>query len=243
MEIWPAIDLRDGKCVRLVQGDFDRQTVYADDPVDVARRWTELGARRLHLVDLDGARDGRTANRDIAQSIVEAVDIPCQLGGGIRDEEAIAGLLAAGLSRLVIGTRAVRDPDWFAGVCRRFPGQLVAGIDARDGQVATDGWAQVSDLDAVELAVNLAGEPLAGLVYTDITRDGMLQGPNLEAMERMQQEVNMPVIASGGVTTLEDVQSLADVGLAGCIVGKALYEGRLSLPDILETAGDQLPQL
>ncbi len=238
MEIWPAIDLRDGKCVRLVQGDYDRQTVYADDPVEVARRWMDLGARRLHLVDLDGARDGQTANREVAQSIVDSVEIPCQLGGGIRDEETIAGLLAAGLSRLVIGTRAVRDPDWFVGVCRRFPGQLVAGIDARDGHVATDGWAQVSDLGAVELAVMLAGEPLAGLVYTDIEKDGLLQGPNLEAMQRMQQEVNIPVIASGGVTTLEDVQSLADVGMAGCIVGKALYEGRLSLPDILGIAGD-----
>ena len=243
MEIWPAIDLRDGKCVRLVQGDFDRQTIYADDPVEVARRWVELGARRLHLVDLDGARDGRTANQDVAQSIVEAVKIPCQLGGGIRDEETITRLLAAGLSRLVIGTRAVRDPDWLGDVCRRFPGQLVVGIDARDGRVATDGWYQVSDLDAVAMAVQLAGEPLAALVYTDIARDGMLQGPNLEAMKRMQQEVSMPVIASGGVTTLDDVQSLADVGMAGCIIGKALYENRLSLPDILETAGDQLLEL
>ena len=243
MEIWPAIDLRDGKCVRLVQGDFDRQTIYADDPVEVARRWVELGARRLHLVDLDGARDGRAANQDVARSIVEAVKIPCQLGGGIRDEETITRLLAAGLSRLVIGTRAVRDPDWFGEVCRRFPGQLVVGIDARDGRVATDGWYQVSDLDAVAMAVQLAGEPLAALVYTDIARDGMLQGPNLEAMQRMQQEVNMPVIASGGVTTLDDVQSLADMGMAGCIVGKALYENRLSLPDILETAGDQLPEI
>jgi len=243
MEIWPAIDLRDGKCVRLVQGDFDRQTIYADDPVEVARRWVELGARRLHLVDLDGARDGRAANQDVARSIVEAVKIPCQLGGGIRDEETITRLLAAGLSRLVIGTRAVRDPDWLGDVCRRFPGQLVVGIDARDGRVATDGWYQVSDLDAVAMAVQLAGEPLAALVYTDIARDGMLQGPNLEAMKRMQQEVSMPVIASGGVTTLDDVQSLADVGMAGCIIGKALYENRLSLPDILETAGDQLLEL
>ena len=243
MEIWPAIDLRDGKCVRLVQGDFDRQTIYADDPVEVARRWVELGARRLHLVDLDGARDGRAANQDVARSIVEAVKIPCQLGGGIRDEETITRLLAAGLSRLVIGTRAVRDPDWLGDVCRRFPGQLVVGIDARDGRVATDGWYEVSDLDAVEMAVQLAGEPLAALVYTDIARDGMLQGPNLEAMQSMQQEVNMPVIASGGVTTLDDVQSLADVGMAGCIIGKALYENRLSLPDILETAGDQLLEL
>ena len=243
MEIWPAIDLRDGKCVRLVQGDFDRQTIYADDPVEVARHWVELGARRLHLVDLDGARDGRTANQDVARSIVEAVKIPCQLGGGIRDEETITRLLAAGLSRLVIGTRAVKDPDWLGDVCRRFPGQLVVGIDARDGRVATDGWYQVSDLDAVAMAVQLAGEPLAALVYTDIARDGMLQGPNLEAMKRMQQEVSMPVIASGGVTTLDDVQSLADVGMAGCIIGKALYENRLSLPDILETAGDQLLEL
>ena len=243
MEIWPAIDLCGGKCVRLVQGDYDRQTIYADDPVEVARHWVELGAQRLHLVDLDGARDGSRGNWNVARAIVEAVEIPCQLGGGIRDEETIARLLEAGLSRLVIGTRAAKDPDWFGGVCRRFPGQLVAGIDARDGRVATDGWQQVVDVDAVELALQLSNEPLAAVVYTDIAQDGMLQGPNLEAMKQMQQKVRLPVIASGGVTTLEDVQSLAEAGLAGCIVGKALYEGRLSLPDILDKVDDQLPQL
>ena len=236
MEIWPAIDLRGGKCVRLVQGDYDRQTVYADDPLEMAQHWVDQGARRLHLVDLDGARDGQGANREIAREIAGSVGIPCQLGGGIRDEETIVSLLDAGLSRLVIGTRAVKDPDWFCGVCQRFPGRLVVGIDARDGRVATDGWLEDSQLDAVELAVRLAEQPLAGMVYTDIERDGMLQGPNLAAMKRMQHAVQVPVIASGGVSSLEDVIALADCQLAGCIIGKALYENHVQLADAL-TAG------
>lgn len=238
MEIWPAIDLRGGKCVRLVQGDYDRQTVYADDPLEMAQHWYDQGARRLHLVDLDGARDGEGANREIAREIARNLEIPCQLGGGIRDEESISSLLDAGLSRLVVGTQVVKNPDWFCDVCRRYPGRLVAGIDARDGRVATDGWMEESQLDAVELAVRLAEEPLAGMVYTDIERDGMLQGPNLVAMKRMQEAVPVPVIASGGVSRLEDVVALADCGMAGCIIGKALYENRVQLPEVLETAND-----
>jgi phosphoribosylformimino-5-aminoimidazole carboxamide ribotide isomerase len=233
VEIWPAIDLRGGKCVRLKQGDYQRETVFGEDPAAMARHWVGLGARLLHLVDLDGAREGRPGNLPSVEAIVEAAGVPCELGGGIRTEETIRRLLDLGLARLVIGTLAIREPDWFRGVCRQFPGKLVLGIDARDGRVATDGWLATSDVDAVELARQFAGEPLAAIVYTDIATDGMLAGANVEAMARMQAAVDLPVVASGGVTTAEDVARLADAGLAGCIIGRALYEGTLTLPEAI----------
>jgi phosphoribosylformimino-5-aminoimidazole carboxamide ribotide isomerase len=230
MQIWPAIDLRGGKCVRLRQGDYQRETVYGDDPAEMARRWVGEGAACLHLVDLDGARDGTNANLQAIEAIVAAVTVPCQLGGGIRDEQTIRRLLEQGLSRLVIGTRALKEPEWFRGVVRLFPGQLALGIDAKGGLVATDGWLKTSSTPAIELARQFAGEPLAAIVYTDIARDGMLQGPNIEAMAEMNGAVETEVIASGGVTTVDDVRRLARMGLAGCIVGRALYEGTLMLP-------------
>src|SRR5262245_2797753 len=177
MRVWPAIDLRGGKCVRLRQGDYQRETVYGDDPAAMARQWVGQGARCLHLVDLDGARDGSTANFQAVRQIVSAVDVPCELGGGIRDEETIAGYLKLGLSRLVVGTRALKEPDWFRQMSRRFPGQLALGIDAKGGLVATDGWLATSTTSAIDLARQFAAEPLAAIVYTDISRDGMLQGP------------------------------------------------------------------
>jgi phosphoribosylformimino-5-aminoimidazole carboxamide ribotide isomerase len=234
MQIWPAIDLRGGKCVRLRQGDYQRETVYGDDPARMARRWVGEGARRLHLVDLDGARDGLHANLAAVQAIVTAVDVPCQLGGGIRDEESIQRLLALGLSRLVVGTRALKEPDWFRQVVRQYPEKLVLGIDAKTGLVATDGWRETSSTSAIELARQFAGEPLAAIVYTDISRDGMLEGPNFEALAEMDAAVECDVIASGGVTTGEDVRRLAGLGLSGCIIGRALYEGNLSLSEALE---------
>ena len=236
MQIWPAIDLRGGKCVRLRQGDYHQETVYSDAPDSMARQWVALGAERLHLVDLEGAREGRSANGSAVLSILKAVGVPCQLGGGIRDEATIADLLALGLDRLVIGTRAVKDPDWFRAMCRRFPHRLVAGIDAREGRVATDGWLETSRVEATRLARDLTDEPLAAIVYTDISKDGMLGGPNLAAMADMASCVEVPVIASGGVTTASDIIRLAATGVAGCIIGRSLYEGSLTLPDALEAA-------
>lgn len=240
MQVWPAIDLRGGKCVRLRQGDYARETVFGDDPAEMARRWVEAGADRLHLVDLDGARSGQAANRDAVAAILEAVEVPCQLGGGIRDEGAIAELLGLGLARLVIGTKALKEPDWFRAMARRFPDQLAVGIDAKDGMVATDGWLEVSAAPAVEFARQFAGEPLAAIIYTDIAKDGMMEGPNFDAMAEMQAAASSPVIASGGVTTASDVARLAGLGLAGCIVGRALYEGSLTLAAARSAANEHL---
>jgi phosphoribosylformimino-5-aminoimidazole carboxamide ribotide isomerase len=232
--ILPAIDLRGGKCVRLRQGDYARETVFGDDPAAMARRWVSEGATFLHLVDLDGAREGRPINGPSVQAIVRVAGVPCQLGGGLRAEEHIAEALGWGVERVVIGTRALEDPGWLEQVCRRYPGKVVLGIDARDGQVATSGWLEVSETAALELARRCADWPLAALVYTDISRDGMLEGPNLQALAEMAAAVRLPVIASGGVTTLDDIRRLAGLGLAGCIVGRALYEGRLRLPEIIQ---------
>lgn len=238
MQLWPAIDLRDGKCVRLQQGDYGRETVFAPNPSEVARRFVQLGAKRLHLVDLDGARDGRLVNAEAIREIVATAGVPCQLGGGIRDEETIDSLLTLGLSRLVIGTQAVKQPDWFRQMCQRHPGRLCLGIDARDGMVATDGWLETSEMAAVELAVRMRELPLAAVIYTDIARDGMLAGVNLPAMAEMKQRFAGEVVASGGVTSLDDVRSLSQAGLDGCIVGRALYEGRLQLEPLLAVAGE-----
>jgi phosphoribosylformimino-5-aminoimidazole carboxamide ribotide isomerase len=236
MQIWPAIDLRGGKCVRLKQGDYQRETTYGDDPAEMARRWIDQGAECLHLVDLDGARDGSLANLQAIESILAAVSVPCELGGGIRDEATIERLLGIGLARLVLGTRALKDPDWFRVMCRKHPGQLALGIDAKNGLVATDGWLKTSTTPAIDLARQFAAEPLAAIVYTDIAKDGMLQGPNLEAMAEMNAAVEIDVIASGGVASAADVRRLAELGLAGCIIGRALYEGTLSLPEALAAA-------
>lgn len=236
MQIWPAIDLRGGRCVRLRQGDYDRETVFAEDPVAMARRWVDLGARHLHLVDLDGAKEGYPANLQSVGEIVRSIDIPCELGGGIRDEATIRQLLDLGLARLVIGTLALKEPQWFGEMCRAFPDRLVLGIDARQGQVATDGWLQTSKTAAVDLARQFAEHPIAAIVYTDIATDGMMAGPNLTEMAQMRAAVDVPVVASGGVTTVEDVRRLAQVPMAGCIIGRALYEGSLKLPDALTAA-------
>lgn len=236
MQIWPAIDLRGGRCVRLRQGDYARETVFGDDPAAMARRFVDQGSEYLHLVDLDGAKSGRPENLPAVRAILEAVKIPCELGGGIRDEATIAALLDAGLSRVVIGTRALREPDWFRAMCRKYPNRLAIGIDARDGRVATHGWLETSETLAVDLARQFEGEPLAALIYTDIATDGMLAGPNVAAMQEMREAVTLPVIASGGVTTAEDVRRLAAAGVAGCIVGRALYEGTLTLADALLAA-------
>jgi phosphoribosylformimino-5-aminoimidazole carboxamide ribotide isomerase len=236
MEIWPAIDLRGGKCVRLEQGDYDRETVFSDDPVAVARQFVAQGAAHLHIVDLEGAREGLPVNLPAVQAILDAIQIEVELGGGIRDDQSISELFGFGLKRLVIGTSALRQPDWFREIARRFPGKLVLGIDARDGRAATDGWLETSEVSAIELAQQFCGEPLAAIIYTDIATDGMMQGPNIDAMAAMQKAVDIPVIASGGVTTADDVSKLAQAGLGGCIIGRALYEGTLTVPDALAAA-------
>lgn len=236
MLIFPAIDLRGGRCVRLRQGDYQQETVFGDDPAALARRWAAQGARYLHLVDLDGARAGHPVNGPSVRAAAAAVDVPCQLGGGLRTEADVAEALGWGVARVVIGTRALKDPAGFEALCRRFPGRVVLGIDARNGRVATDGWLEDSDTPALDLARRCAAWPLAALVHTDIGRDGMLAGPNTEALAELARAVPLPVIASGGVTTLEDVRRLARLGLAGCIIGRALYEGRLDLTAAIATA-------
>ncbi len=233
MELWPAIDLRGGRCVRLAQGDFARETVYGEDPASMARSWIDGGAERLHLVDLDGARDGTQANRESVRAIVEAIDVPCQLGGGIRSEETIRELLDLGLSRLIVGTLGVKDPEWFGKMCRAYPDKLALGIDARDGMVATDGWETTSQRSAISLAQELESLPMAAIIYTDIARDGTLSGPNLEQLAEMASAVDVPVIASGGIGSIADIAAVAELPVAGCIVGKALYEGTFTLEEAL----------
>lgn len=236
MQVWPAIDLRGGKCVRLRQGDYQQETVFAQQPAEVARQFADQGAKHLHIVDLEGAREGLPVNLPAVQEILAAVDIECELGGGIRDEQSVQELFAFGITRLVIGTSALKDPEWFRAACRQYPGQLVLGIDARDGLAATDGWINTSSVSAIDLARQFASEPLAAIIYTDIATDGMMRGPNVAAMAEMQAAVEVPIVASGGVTSIDDVSRLLDTGVAGCIIGRALYEGTLSLSDAIRVA-------
>jgi phosphoribosylformimino-5-aminoimidazole carboxamide ribotide isomerase len=233
MQVIPAIDLRGGRCVRLRQGDFDQETVFGDDPTAMAARWESEGAARIHLVDLDGAKSGRPVNVESVKRIVETIKVPCQLGGGLRDQATIATWLNAGLDRVVVGTQALRDPDWFGRMAETYPGRLILGLDALDGRVATQGWLDVSSVQALTLARQFEDLPLAGIIYTDIARDGTLGGPNVQAIAAMAAAVRTPVIASGGVGDLKDLERLATLPIAGCIVGRALYEGRFSLADAI----------
>jgi phosphoribosylformimino-5-aminoimidazole carboxamide ribotide isomerase len=232
-ELIPAIDLRGGRAVRLLQGDYDRETVFDDDPVAVARRWEAEGAPRLHVVDLEGARDGTATNREVIARIIAAVTIPVQVSGGLRDVAAVDAVLALGAARAIIGTIAA-DPEKARPILAAFGEQIVVGIDARDGRVAVRGWRETLERDAVELAQELVAAGARRVIFTDIGRDGMLAGPNLEAMRRMATAVPIPVIASGGVGSVDDVRRLADLGcLEGVIVGRALYTGNVSLPEAL----------
>ena len=239
MEIWPAIDLRGGRCVRLKQGDYNQETVFGEDPAAMAKYWVDQGARRLHLVDLDAARNDPTeANRAAIAAITEAVDIPCQLGGGVRDDGAIRSLLSLGLRRLIVGSAALKDPEWFARACDCYPDQLAAGIDARDGMVATDGWLETSSTPAVDLARDLRARTgsISAIIYTDIARDGMMAGPNLPALKEMERATDIPVIASGGVTTIDDVRTLTAAGTHAAIIGRSLYEGVINLAEATQVA-------
>jgi phosphoribosylformimino-5-aminoimidazole carboxamide ribotide isomerase len=235
MQIWPAIDLLGGKCVRLQQGDYQRETVFADDPTVMAAKWKEAGTKYLHLVDLDGAKDGSQVNGEVIRRIVAETGLICQVGGGVRDESTIERLLGLGLGRVIVGTRALRDPQWFAEMANKYPQRLVLGIDARNGMVATDGWLETSSTSAIALAKQIAGmtAEVAAIVYTDIARDGMLSGPNFEQLAEMQGATSIPVVASGGVTTLDDIERLKQMQSPAAILGRALYEGQLDLVEVL----------
>lgn len=235
MQIWPAIDLLDGKCVRLQQGDYNRETIFADDPTLMATKWKEAGTKYLHLVDLDGAKDGSQVNGEAIRAIVQQSGLVCQVGGGVRSEETIARLLELGLARVIVGTRALKDPEWFAAMADKYPQQLVLGIDARDGMVATDGWLETSTTAAAALAkrVEQLTHNVAAIVYTDIARDGMLAGPNFEQLADMQQATAIPVVCSGGVTTMDDIERLLKMQTHAAIVGRAIYDGHLDLASVL----------
>ncbi|MDR3181389.1 MAG: 1-(5-phosphoribosyl)-5-[(5-phosphoribosylamino)methylideneamino]imidazole-4-carboxamide isomerase [Planctomycetaceae bacterium] len=234
MQILPAIDIRNGKCVRLKQGDYGRETVYGDNPVETALHWQQLGAEFLHIVDLDGAKDKEPVNKNLVCRMASSLDIPLEIGGGIRSGEAIQMYLDAGVRRVIIGTLALKEPQWFRQVCGQFPDRLVLGIDAKNGIVATEGWLETSGIRAVELAKQYADLPLAAVVYTDIAKDGMLEGPNFEEISAMQEAVPFPVVASGGVSTLADIRELMKRNIPACIIGKALYEGTLRLEEALK---------
>lgn len=235
MLIIPAIDLKDGKCVRLRQGLMDDSTVFSDDPVAMAAQWVEQGARRLHLVDLNGAFAGKPVNGDVVTEIAKNwPDLPIQIGGGIRSAQTIEHYLQAGVNYVIIGTKAVKEPAFVKEMCQHFPGHIIVGLDAKNGLVATDGWAEVSEIQATDLAKQFANDGVSAIVYTDIARDGMMQGVNLEATVKLAKESGMPVIASGGVTDIEDIQKLhavAHEGIVGAITGRAIYEGTLNLAE------------
>ncbi len=241
MQIYPAIDLRGGYCVRLRQGDYAQETIFDNDPIAVALRWQKLGAPWLHLVDLDGAKIGRPVNGDTIRRIRKAVSIPCQVGGGLREDAHIEEAFALGVERVVLGTRALKDPQWLRSTCERWPERIALGLDARAGMAATHGWIETSDRPAIEVAKQVSTWPLAAIIYTDIGKDGMLAGPNFEALAELKAAVPTPIMASGGVTSLDDVRKLAQLNLAGCIVGRALYEGQLNLTEALAAIGHRQP--
>jgi phosphoribosylformimino-5-aminoimidazole carboxamide ribotide isomerase len=235
MLIIPAIDLKDGQCVRLRQGLMEDSTVFSDEPVAMARRWVEAGCRRLHLVDLNGAFAGEPVNGEVVTAIAAAwPELPIQIGGGIRSLETIEHYVRAGVSYVIIGTRAVKEPVFVAEACAAFPGRVIVGLDARDGLVATDGWAEVSGLRATDLARQFEADGVAAIVYTDIARDGMMQGVNVDATVAMARASTIPVIASGGITNLDDIRALKAVaaeGICGAITGRAIYEGSLDVAE------------
>ena len=231
MLLIPAIDLKDGRCVRLRQGRMDDETVFADDPVQMAGRWVAAGARRLHLVDLNGAFAGEPVNGAAIRAIAAAhPDLPIQVGGGIRDEATIAAYLEAGVQWCIIGTQAVKEPEFVARACRAFPGQIIVGLDAKEGQVAIKGWAEITDHRVADLARRFEDDGVSAIVYTDIGRDGMMTGPNVEATRALAAAIRIPVIASGGITHLDDIRALCAVaasGITAAITGRAIYEGTL----------------
>lgn len=238
MLIIPAIDIKDKRCVRLTQGRMDAETVYSTDPSEVAGKWASSGAKLIHLVDLDGAVEGNAKNYEVIKKIASSVDVPVQVGGGIRDlKTAELYLGTRGVKRIIIGTAAYENPEFLKTLTKKYPGRIAVGIDAKDGKVAIKGWVTVTDERAVSLAKRLEGAGVACIIYTDISRDGMLSGPNVEATREMAESVNIPVIASGGVSSKEDIEAYRDVRLEGIIIGKALYSGNIDLREAIQAAG------
>ncbi len=243
MLLIPAIDLKDGHCVRLRQGVMEDNTVFSENPLAVAGQWVEAGCRRLHLVDLNGAFAGKPVNADVVHDIVEAYpDVPVQIGGGIRDEKTIEAYLDAGVRYVIIGTKAVTDPHFISEICAGFPGHIIVGLDAKNGKVATEGWSKVSRHDVIDMAQRFEEDGVESIIYTDISRDGMMQGVNVEATVKLAQAVNIPVIASGGITNMDDVEALfkvEDEGIMGAITGRAIYEGTLDFAVAQKWIDDQ----
>ena len=231
MLVIPAIDIKDGKCVRLRQGRMNDETVFSDDPVAMAKRWVEAGARRLHIVDLNGAVAGKPVNAAVIQAILSAFpDVPVQVGGGIRDEETIQAYLEMGVRYVILGTKAVNAPHFVSDVCMEFPGHIIVGLDAKDGKVAIDGWSKLSGHDVVDLAQKFQDDGVEAIIYTDIGRDGMMTGVNIEATVKLANAITIPVIASGGITNIDDIRKVCEVseaGIVGAITGRAIYEGTL----------------
>ena len=239
MIIYPAIDVRGGRCVRLTEGRFDAETVFADDPAEMALKWAGLGAEFLHLVDLDGALAGEGKNVPVIERILQSVSIPVQLGGGIRNLETIEKLLSLGVTRLILGSAAVKNPQLVEEACKKYPGHIAVGIDAKNGEVAIEGWGQGSGVAATELAKKMAAYGVETIIYTDISRDGMLSGVNVEATAALARACSVPIIASGGVASLEDIRRVKAVesdGVQGCIIGKAIYTGAVDLKAALALA-------
>lgn len=240
MDVIPAIDLLEGRCVRLYQGDYEQSQVYDENPVQVARQWEEQGATRLHLVDLDGAKQGKPVNLEVIKSIIREIKIPVQVGGGLRNLESVGILLENGVNQVILGTVAVENPDLVQELCQMFPNKIIVGIDARDGKVATKGWLETSEVLATDLAQNMEKLGVAAIIYTDIKRDGTLIGPNKEALRELAQQIKIPVIASGGISSLTDVLSLLSLeplGVTGMITGRALYTGDLNLSEAIKAVG------
>ena len=236
MDIVPAIDLMNGKCVRLIQGEYHRQITYGDDPAEQAREFVAAGADRLHIVDLDGARLGKPVNIEAVKAIAESVDMKIEVGGGIRDDEAIGQMLDIGVAHVIIGTSAVSEYDWFTTAANQFSGKLILSLDARGSKVAIQGWETYGTRELWEFAAQAASLPLAAIIYTDISKDGMMAGPNFERTKALVDAVAIPIIAAGGVTEIDDIIKLKELGVAGAIIGRALYEGKIDLRAAIEAA-------
>ncbi len=242
MLLIPAIDLKNGRCVRLRQGRMDEETVYSEDPVKIAKRWVDAGARRLHIVDLDGAIAGKPENADIIHDIAESFPkIPIQVGGGIRDEDTIQTYLDVGVSYVIVGTKAVTTPHFVSDICLEFPGHIIVGLDAKNGKLATNGWSKLSHHGAIDMAKRFEDEGVAAIIFTDIGRDGMMNNINIDATLELCREITIPVIASGGITNIDDIRDLckvAEEGIAGAITGRAIYEGTLDFAEAQKLADE-----
>lgn len=234
MIIYPAIDIKDGRCVRLIQGDYNKETVYSNNPVDIAKEWQSKGAEFIHLVDLNGAVQGYPVNIKVIEKIINnIVNIKVQVGGGIRTNETVEQLLNIGVNRVIIGTKAVKSPEWVQELCVNFPGKIAVSIDTRNGNIATEGWLQTEELSGINFAEQLQTYKPCSIIVTDINKDGMLKGPNLELMKKFKDKIDTPIIASGGVASILDLESLSKLNIDGAIIGKALYENKIDLAEAI----------